>query len=276
MPAGPGTALLARADCAYTSGPENCCDFLHMNLRALITVTSLGLALGASSLAAAPGYIARAVADPSRPKTDMKLDADRKPGEVMVFAGVRPGQTIAEYLPGGGYYTRMLSDVVGTHGRIYALETTTWDQPNIDATKAVLGEPGRGNVVLDLSPLGTFNLAGKVDLFWTTLNYHDLHVPKYATVDMAAFNKLVFDSLKPSGIYFIVDHAAAPGTGATLSPTLHRIEKKTVVSEVTAAGFRFVGESDILRNPADDHSKVVFDPSIRMKTDQFILKFRNP
>jgi len=147
---------------------------------------------------------------------------------------------------------------------------------NVNATKKVLSEPGRGNVSLDLAPLGSFHLPEKVDLFWTSLNYHDLHVPKYAIVDMAAFNKLVFDSLKSGGIYFIEDHAAAKGTRATLSPTLHRIEEATVIQEVTAAGFTLAGESDILRNPADDRSKKVFDPSIRMKTDQFILKFRKP
>lgn len=101
-------------------------------------------------------------------------------------------------------------------------------------------------------------------------------MPKYANVDIAAFNKLVFDSLKPGGTYLIVDHAAAPGTGVTDSPTLHRIEEATVIKEVTAAGFRLAAESRALRNPADDHTKKVFDPAIRMRTDQFILKFRKP
>jgi predicted methyltransferase len=223
-----------------------------------------------------PAYIAKAIADPSRPKDDRDLDANRKPANVLAYAGIKPGQIVGEYLPGGGYYTRLLSDIVGPHGKVYALETTTWGQKNIDATKQVLSEPGRGNVSLDLAPLGSFHAAEKFDLFWTTINYHDLHIPKYATVDMVAFNKLVFDSLKPGGIYFIVDHAAAPGTGATLSPTLHRIDETTVISEVTAAGFWLVGESNILRNLADDHTKIVFDPSIRFKTDQFILKFRKP
>jgi predicted methyltransferase len=239
-----------------------------MNVRVLVAVISLAIALATPPRAAtAPSYIANAVADTSRPQGDIKLDADRKPAEVMAYAGVKPGQTIGEYLPGGGYYTRLLSNVVGRKGKVYALETTTWDQANIDSTKAVLTEPGHSNVVLDLSPLGTFNLPEKIDLFWTSLNYHDLHIPKYANVDMAAFNKRVFASLKPGGIYFIVDHAAAPGTGTTLSPTLHRIDETTVINEVTAAGFWLVGESDILRNPSDDHTKIVFDPSIRFKTD---------
>jgi predicted methyltransferase len=250
-----------------------------MNMRSFIRAGSLALAgLGAlaGAASATPEDIARALADPSRTEADRKLDADRKPAAVLAFAGIKSGQVIAEYLPGGGYYTRLLSDVVGPGGKIYALETTTWGKENVETAQAILKDPGRSNVVLDLAPLGTFHLAEKVDLFWTSLNYHDLHVPKYANVDMAAFNKQVFDSLKPGGTYFIIDHAAAPGTGATLSPKLHRIDEATVIREVTAAGFQRVDESDILRNPADDHSKTVFDPAIRMKTDQFILVFRRP
>ena len=93
---------------------------------------------------------------------------------------------------------------------------------------------------------------------------------------MMAFNKRVFDSLKPGGLYLIGDHAAASGTGATSSAQLHRIDEATVIQEVTAAGFTQVDKSDVLRNPADDHTKPVFDPAIRMKTDQFVLVFRRP
>jgi len=168
----------------------------------------------------------------------------------------------------------MLSDIVGPRGKIFALETTTWGKPNVDATKSVTS--ALTNVSLDLAPLGTFHLPERVDLFWTSNNYHDLHVPKYAKVDMAVFNKLVFDSLKPGGLYFILDHAAAAGSGATMSPTLHRIDKQKVMEEVTAAGFKLAGESDVLRNPKDDHTKIVFDPAIRFRTDQFILMFRKP
>lgn len=248
-----------------------------MNIRVIIASLLVAAAAGlAAASPAVPGYIAKAMADPSRPADDRKLDAVRKPGEVLAFARVRPGEAVGEYLPGGGYYTRLLSDIVGPRGKVYALETTTWGKENIDATRKVLGEAGRGNVSLDLAPLGDFKLPAKVDLFWTSDNYHDLHVPKYATVDMAAFNKHVFNSLKPGGVFVVIDHAAAPGTGATLSPTLHRIDKRAVIAEVTAAGFKLVGESDILRNPADDHTRTVFDPAIHFKTDQFILKFRRP
>jgi predicted methyltransferase len=235
-----------------------------------------GVAATQASAASIPDYIAKAVADPTRPADDRKLDADRKPAEILTYANVRPGETVAEYLPGGGYYTRLLSDIVGPNGKIYALETTTWGKENSDSTKKAIDSLTIKNASLDLAPLGDFHLAAPVDLFWTSNNYHDLHIPKYATVDMLAFDKHVYESLKPGGVFLIIDHAAAPGTGATTSPKLHRIEKALVVKEVTAAGFKFAGESTILENPADDHSKPIFDPSIRWKTDQFILTFRKP
>ena len=245
-----------------------------MTARSLLAFASLA-ALTLTPLAASaatPAAVTKAVANPSRPAADKKVDAVRKPGEVLAFSGVKAGDTVAEYLPGGGYYTRTLSDVVGPSGKIYALETSTWGNDNVEGTKKVVA--GLKNATLDVAPLGQFNLPAKVDVFWTTDNYHDLHVPKYANVDMAAFNKHVFDSLKPGGLYIIVDHAATTGTGAKDSPTLHRIEKKTVIDEVTAAGFKLAGESDALHNTTDDHTKKVFD--LHYNTDQFILKFKKP
>jgi predicted methyltransferase len=249
----------------------------HMRaiLLAALLATSAVISFGATNKPV-PAYIAKAVADSSRPEEDRKLDALRKPGEVLAFAGVKPGQVVGEFLPGGGYYTRLLSDVVGPHGRVYALETTRWGKDNIEATRKVLHEPHRENVIMDLAVFGNFHLPQKVDLFWTTLNYHDLHVERYGKVDIAAFNRHVFDSLKHGGIYLIVDHAATPGSGSQAAPDLHRIDEASVVSEVKAAGFVAAGESDILRNPADDHTKKVFDPAIKWQTDQFVLKFRKP
>lgn len=242
---------------------------------AALFASATAISVGASG-PPVPAYIAKAVADPGRPEADRKLDPVRKPGEVLAYAGVKPGQVIGEYLPGGGYYTRLLSDVVGRHGRVYALETTRWGKENIEATRQVLHERGRDNVIMDLALFGNFHLPEKVDVFWTTLNYHDLHIAQYAKVDLAAFNHHVFDSLKRGGTYFIVDHAAMPGSGTEGTAKLHRIDEATVIKEVEAAGFVRAGESDLLRNPADDHTKTVFDPSIRWRTDQFILKFRKP
>ena len=245
-----------------------------MRVQLITLAAALALLSGAAS--AFPADVDRAVADTTRPADDRKLDADRKPAAVLAFSGVKPGQTVGEFLPGGGYYTRLLSDVVGSTGKVYALETTRWGQQNIDATKKVLDEPGHKNVALDLSPFGGFRLPEKVDMFWTSQNYHDLHIAKYGTVDMAAFNKAVFDSLKPGGTYLVLDHQSVAGAPDAEIARVHRIDKAVVIKEVTAAGFKLVGESRVLSNPADDHTKNVFDPAIRFHTDQFALKFRKP
>lgn len=241
---------------------------------------SLGFAAAAVALSlagaahASPESVGAAVSDSSRPAADRQADAHRQPYKTLLFSGVKQGDVVGEFLPGGGYYTRMLSDIVGPHGKVYALETTRWGQQNIDATKAVTTEKGHENVKFDASPFGEFNLPEPVDMFWTTLNYHDLHIAKYGTVDMARFNKHVYDSLKAGGIYFITDHVANAGTTDEQIATLHRIDKDVVIKEVTAAGFQLVGESGALRHTGDDHTKPVFDKSVQGHTDQFMLKFK--
>jgi len=229
----------------------------------------------AAQAADAPAYIAAAVADPARSKDDRDRDALRDPADTLVFAGVRPGMVIGELFPGGGYFTRMLSDVVGPQGKVYGLENAGWKE-SVDADRQLLAEPGRGNVTLDVEPFGDFKLPEKVDLFWITQNYHDLHIAKYGVVDMAAFNRRVFEALKPGGVYFILDHQAGPGTTEAQIAQLHRIEKATVIAEVTAAGFRLTDEGHFLVRPGDDHLKSIFDAAIRGHTDQYALKFVRP
>jgi predicted methyltransferase len=232
----------------------------------------LAFALAGAAVAAnVPEYVAKAVADPSRPKTDSARDKLRAPAETIAFAGVKPGMVVAEFFPTGGYYTRMLSDVVGPKGKIYGIENPKWDK-GADAKMAA--EPGHANVTIEMVKFGEFNPPQKVDLVWMTQNYHDLHVAEYGPVDMAAFNKRVYDGLKPGGIYFILDHQANAGTDDAAIAKVHRIEKSVVIKEVTAAGFKLVGESDLLHNTSDDHAKMSSDPAIRGRTDQFLLKFQ--
>jgi predicted methyltransferase len=114
-----------------------------------------------------------------------------------------------------------------------------------------------------------------VDLVWTSQNYHDLHLTKL-NLDVVGLDKLIYAALKPGGVFFIEDHAAKPGTGISTTDAEHRIDEDFVKKEVESVGFKLDGESDILRNPADDHSLLVFNPAIRGHTDQFLLKFRKP
>src|SRR5262249_35453538 len=132
------------------------------------------------------------------------------------------------------------------------------------------------NVTMQAGQFGDVHLPEKIDLFWVTQNYHDMHIAKYNPVTIATFNKDVFDALKPGGVYFITDHHANPGTDDAQIAKLHRIEKAQVIREVEAAGFKLAGEGDALHRTGDDHTKSIFDKSIQGHTDQYMLKFVKP
>lgn len=242
--------------------------------KAVVCAAMLALVLGGVALAAAvPDYVSRAVADDTRPKADTGRDALRLPAETIAFAGVKPGMKVAELFPGGGYFTRPLSDVVGPSGHIYGIENARWN----DGSDARVAAAVRNhNVSIQVTRFGDFDLPEKVDLVWITQNYHDLHIAKYGVVDMHAFNRHVYDSLKPGGIYFILDHQANPGTSEAQIAALHRIAKAQVIREVEAAGFKLAAEGNALHRPADDHTKSIFDESIQGRTDQYMLKFVKP
>jgi predicted methyltransferase len=224
--------------------------------------------------------IAAAIVDPSRPATDTVRDANRKPAETLAFAGVKPGDKIADYAAGAGYFTRLFADIAGPKGHVYAsVPSALFKYPNIvkgiaEVQAFAVTHP---NVTVTFaSALDAAAYAEKLDVFWISQNYHDLHDSFMGPVDMAAFNRMVYSALKPGGIYIVLDHVAAKGSPADVTDTLHRIEPSTVRREVEAAGFKFEGESTILANPSDPHTAGVFDPSIQGRTDQFILKFRRP
>lgn len=218
-----------------------------------------------------PQPIAAAVADPARPAADRERDALRKPAACLAFAGVRPGMTVAELFPGEGYFTRLFSRIVGPAGRVYEFVGSSRSA----AVRKIAADPHyHHNITVSVWPVGKLPVPGPVDLVWTSQNYHDLHNIK--GLDVAAFDRAVFEALKPGGIYLVLDHAATAGSGFSDTSTLHRIDPAAVKKEVMSAGFEFVGESDVLRNPHDPHTKTVFDPSIRGRTDQFIYKFRKP
>jgi len=244
---------------------------------AVASFASGAIAMGDPSSSSA---IANALADPSRPVVDTPQDADRKPAQTLEFSGIKAGDKVADYVADAGYFTHLFASVVGPAGRVYAVEPTAFfrfghfvkavselqayavSHPNVTVTTA--------------AALEGVKFPEKLDLFWISRNYHDLHDTFMGPVDVAAFNKAVFAALKPGGLYVILDHSAAAGAPPEVTETLHRIASATVRREVEAAGFTFEAESSILGNPADPRTAKVFDPSIRGHTDQFILKFRKP
>jgi predicted methyltransferase len=219
--------------------------------------------------------IEQAVADPARPAGYRAADPLRKPAETLAFSGVKAGMIVGEFYPAGGYFTRMLSDVVGPSGHIYAIENAGWND-SVRDDRAMLAERKWRNVSLDVQPFGTVKFPEPLDLAWVTQNYHDLKIAQYGNVDTMAFDRAVYAALKPGGIFFILDHQGAPGMTPTDIAKMHRINRDVVVKEVTSAGFKLAGEGNFLRRPGDDHSKPIFDPSIRGHTDQYALKFVKP
>ncbi len=241
------------------------------------------LVLSAADVQAASGipkYISAAVADPARPEADRKADVDRKPEESVAFSGLKPGQKVIDILPGGGYFTRIFSAVVGPKGHVFAVPPPK--RPNAPEgapdpaarVQAIAADPHYSNVTVVATPLTELSVPEPVDLVWTSRNYHDFHnIPNF---DVGAVNKAVFKALKPGGVYIVLDHAAEKGSGFRDTSTLHRVDPEAVKQEVEAAGFKFDGQSEILRNANDPHTEKVFEASVKGKTDQFILKFRKP
>ena len=239
---------------------------------ALLTLAFSLFALG--SAAAQPANIKAALADPNRPAADVARDMTRKPAEVLAFARIKPGDTVIELIPGGGYFTRILSKAVGPTGKVAAASPSIQDMDK--AAKAIAADPAYSNV----TSVG-FNAAAiaawpPADVMFTAQNYHDFHLTM-AHQDVAAIDRLLFGAVKPGGYLIVEDHVAASGAPVVeTADKLHRIDPALARKELEAAGFLFDGESDILRNPADDHTKLVFDPSIRGKTDQFLYRFKKP
>jgi predicted methyltransferase len=242
-------------------------------------VLAAGVSVPVKAASEIPAYITAAIADPGRPPEDKAQDVNRKPAEVLAFAGIKPGDKVVDLLPGSGYYTRIFSKIVGPKGVVYALQPTEIDKiapKRLQALKALADTPAYANVVVLAQPVAAIAIPQHVDMVWTSQNYHDLHNPLLGSPNMANFNKSIFNALKPGGIFLVLDHAATAGSGVADTNTLHRIDPALVKTEVTAAGFEFVGDSDVLRSPDDNHSLPIFDKSIKGKTDKFIEKFRKP
>ena len=256
---------------------------MRMNLmRSLAVAALLATAacqtMGEAPVTASAENIVAAVADPARPQADKDRDVNRKPADMVAFGEVRPGDKVGELVPGGGYMTRILSKAVGPTGKIYAFASQPVQRegqpPPAAPLAAVVGDAANyGNVQVIITNYATLPSPEPLDLVWTSQNYHDLHNPG-RNLDINDANKAVLNALKPGGLYIVLDHQIAKGQ--EFSAENHRIDEAKVKAEVLAAGFEFVGSSSVLRNPADDGTKTIFDPSIRGKTDQFILKFRKP
>jgi predicted methyltransferase len=221
-----------------------------------------------------------AVADPRRPDDHVRLDATRKPAVSVLFSEAKAGDRIADVMSGNAYFTRILSEVVGPAGHIYAYIPTEQiahcSLQEIAGTQAVTRDSSYRNVTLITGSLADLRLPKELDLIWMSQSYHDLHDSFLGPADIAVLNKAIFHALKPGGFFLVIDHVAEAGSGLRDTDTLHRIDPLRMKSEIEAAGFVLEAQSDALRNAEDDHKLAVFDPSIRGRTDQVLFRFRRP
>lgn len=222
-----------------------------------------------------------AMANPDRPAADRERDARRKGAAVLTFLGIKPGMTVLDLFSGGGYYTEILSYVVGPKGRVVAHNNTPYllfSRPELEPRYAGGRLPNVEQLVAENNQLSL--PANRFDAVLLIDAYHDIYFADeasgWARIDGPRLLAELYTSMRPGAVLGVVDHVAPPGSPAETGGTLHRIDPARLRREIQAAGFVLEAESDVLRNPADDGTRSVFDPAIRGRTDQVVLRFRKP
>ena len=232
----------------------------------------LSMALAAE--AAVPPQIQAIVDSPDRSKADREMDPRRHPAEMLVFFGVKPGMAVLDIGTGKGYTAELLARAAAPGGSVVAqndpLIFERFMKSQVDPRFSLEIMKNAQHVVRpydDPVPPG----AGPFDLITVIFAYHD---SEWMGRDRKAMNRALFNALKPGGHLVVADHAGNPGTGATQTDTLHRIEESVVRSELEAAGFKFVEEGEFLRNPNDPRDAPFFKATVPV--DQFLLKYERP
>jgi predicted methyltransferase len=243
------------------------------------SVACLGIAALATAAFAAdymipknvPDYIKSAVMSSERSEQAKERDVHRHPAEVLTMSEVKPGDHVVEFAGFGNYYTTMLSQIVGPEGEVDMFDLPYTEERAGEASRAFV--KAHPNTTYTLVNYNDIDLPEDVDEIFMILYYHDLSING---IDVARLNKRIFDALKPGGVFLVVDHNARPGSGREDTKKLHRIDPEVIKKEVTAAGFKLEKESDLLANPKDDHTKMIFRMPERGTTDRTIFKFRKP
>lgn len=248
-------------------------------MRALVTVLALLVSATAAAAGDASDLYASALSNPARSAQDRERDLRDKPADILALAGIRPGMSVVDVFGAGGYWSEILSGVVGTKGTVVLLNNppyVAFAKKDLEARFADGRLPGVKRVVVDPADLQLD--AGAFDAAIIVMSYHDLYYVDekdgWPAIDAGRFLDQVRRSLKPGGVFIVVDHAAKAGTGATDAQTLHRIDEVFARRDIEGHGFRLEKTWDGLRNPADDRGTLVFDPAIRGRTDRFVQVFR--
>jgi predicted methyltransferase len=214
-----------------------------------------------------------ALASSDRPAEDKQRDAARKPIEVVQFLGIETGMTVVELWAAGGWFTEVLSAAVGPSGKVYAQNPDFMTQRPDFAERETARHRRLGNVEAVHGELSSANLAGRADAAITAQNLHDVYNGPGGEAGAVAFAKQVYDVLKPGGVFGVIDHVGIDGQN---NAQFHRMLPSQARAVLTQAGFMIEAESDLLENPADDHTKGVRDASLSRSTDQFLFRARKP
>ena len=228
----------------------------------------------------APDYAA-VVSSAERMPTDVERDAARQPAEVLAFSKIMTGDTVFEMEAGGGYYTELIARTVGPTGKVIMQGPQEFLQFYKEDMDARLANSRLANVTPSQTPFDTLEAAdGTVDVVTWFQGPHEMYCKEAcgnaALGDTAKAYAEAYRILEPGGYFVINDHAATAGAPETTGNDLHRIDPAIVKAAAENAGFVLEEESALLANAADDHTKGVFDPSVRGKTDQFLLRYRKP
>jgi len=167
-----------------------------------------------------PANIAGAIADTNRPQTDKDLDAQRKPAQMLTFAGVKAGDKVLEFVPGRGFVTRLLAKAVGTAGHVYAANLPTFNEALKTGVDPIIASPAYGNVSKVEQPFSEIRAPEPVDVAWISENYHDFKNMGQFSTDTNAMDRAVFAALKPGGAFIITDYVAAAGSGTRYTQSL--------------------------------------------------------
>jgi predicted methyltransferase len=236
----------------------------------------------ADAAVASGAAVAAAIASPDRPKADLERDAVAKPAEVLTFMGVAPGMRVADMFSASGYYTELLARTVGVKGQVIAYNNPPYAKFAQKGIAQRYADARLGNVQQITAEVGDLMLApASLDGALFVMSYHDAYWRpedgSWNKTDPAELLERLFAGLKPGGVVVVQDHVANAGSDvAKVVDTLHRIDPALVKKDFAKAGFVFDGESKVLAHPEDDHTRLVFDESIRGKSDQFIYRFRKP
>jgi predicted methyltransferase len=254
------------------------------SLAALLTLLVAGQSatVAAAAESSTSAAIAAAIASTERPEPDRAQDAPRKAREFLQFAQVAPGMHVLDAFAAGGYYTELLSRVVGPSGEVIAYNNPEYAEfaAKVIATRY---EGGRLPNVQQLTvPVAELELpARSLDAVLFVMSFHDLYWRpidgSWTPTDPQQMLRKLHAALKVGGIVVVQDHVAVPGGDpSAVVDRLHRIDPEVVRAEFRTAGFELDAESPMLANPQDSHALQVFDPDIRGRTDRFVMRFRRP